>query len=180
MEKLAFLSSDVEQARQGDHVGKEERYDRSDEYIRILRRAWHETRPWDHDGRFYQFENFVAGFRPVNGTIPVSVGGSSDAAYRVGGALGDIFGLWGEPLRETREQMDRVAAQARLAGRPAGPRTWVTFRPIVAKTDELAWEKVPAPSDTSDAPLQRVTGVLSANAGSGVKQANPAGACAAY
>jgi alkanesulfonate monooxygenase len=133
--------SDVEQARQGDYVGKEERYVRSDEYIRILRRAWNETRPWDHDGRFYQFEGFVAGFQPVNGTIPVSVGGSSDAAYRVGGTLGDIFGLWGEPLAETREQMDRVAAQARLAGRSDVPRTWVTFRPIVAETDELAWDK---------------------------------------
>jgi len=33
--------------------------------------------PGNHDGRFYKFENFVAGFRPVNGTIPVSVGGSS-------------------------------------------------------------------------------------------------------
>jgi len=133
--------SDAEQARQGDYVGKDARYARSDEYIRILRRAWHETKPWDHDGEFYRFENFVAGYPPVNGTIPVSVGGSSDEAYRVGGALGDIFGLWGEPLRETREQMERVAAQARLAGRADVPRTWVTFRPIVAETDELAWEK---------------------------------------
>jgi alkanesulfonate monooxygenase len=86
----------------------------------------------------------VAGFRPAGGTIPVSIGGSSDEAYRVGGALGDIFGLWGEPLAETREQMDRVAAQARLAGRTDVPRTWVTFRPIVAETDELAWEKAHA------------------------------------
>jgi alkanesulfonate monooxygenase len=133
--------SDAEQARQGDYVAKDDRYARSDEYVRILRRAWQQTQPWDHDGRFYRFENFVAGFRPVNGTIPVSIGGSSDEAYRVGGALGDIFGLWGEPLAETREQMDRVAEQARLAGRADVPRTWVTFRPIVAETDELAWEK---------------------------------------
>ena len=133
--------SDAEQARQGDYVPKDDRYARSEEYVRILRRAWQETQPWDHDGRFYRFENFVAGFRPVNGTIPVSIGGSSDEAYRVGGALGDIFGLWGEPLAETREQMDRVAAQARLAGRTDVPRTWVTFRPIIAKNDKLAWEK---------------------------------------
>ena len=136
--------SDAEQARQGDYVPKDDRYARSEEYVRILRRAWQETQPWDHDGRFYRFENFVAGFRPAGGTIPVSIGGSSDEAYRVGGALGDIFGLWGEPLAETREQMDRVAAQAKLAGRTDVPRTWVTFRPIVAETDELAWEKAHA------------------------------------
>jgi len=133
--------SDTEQARQGDYINKDERYARSEEYVQIMRRAWTETSPWDHHGPFYRFENFVAGYRPVNGTIPVSIGGSSSEAYRVGGALGDIFGLWGEPLAETREQMDRVAEQARLAGRPDVPRTWVTFRPIVAATDDLAWEK---------------------------------------
>jgi len=133
--------SDAEQARQGDYVTKDERYARSEEYVTIMRRAWTETSPWDHHGPFYKFENFVAGYRPVNGTIPVSIGGSSSEAYRVGGALGDIFGLWGEPLAETREQMDRVAEQARRAGREDVPRTWVTFRPIVAATDDLAWEK---------------------------------------
>jgi alkanesulfonate monooxygenase len=138
-----FISggSDAEQARQGDYLTKDERYARTEEYIKILRRAWTDTTPWSHEGQFYRFENFVAGYRPVNGTIPVSVGGSSDAAYRIGGALGDIFGLWGEPLKETSEQIARVAEQARLAGRTDAPRTWVTFRPIVAPTDELAWEK---------------------------------------
>ncbi len=94
-----------------------------------------------HQEAASRFENFVAGYRPVDGTIPVSIGGSSSEAYRVGGALGDIFGLWGEPLKETREQMDRVAEQARQAGRSDVPRTWVTFRPIVAATDDLAWDK---------------------------------------
>jgi alkanesulfonate monooxygenase len=136
--------SDQEQARQGDHTTKDERYARSEEYVQIMRRAWTETTPFDHAGRFYQFENFAAGFRPYNGTIPVSIGGSSDEAYRVGGALGDIFGLWGEPLADTQQQIDRVAAAARAAGRTDTPRTWVTFRPIVAATDALAWEKAAA------------------------------------
>jgi len=133
--------SDVEQARQGDYITKDERYARTEEYVTIMRQAWTQTSPWDHHGPFYTFENFVAGYRPVAGTIPVSIGGSSSEAYRVGGALGDIFGLWGEPLAETREQMDRVAEQARLTGRDDVPRTWVTFRPIEAATDDLAWEK---------------------------------------
>jgi len=34
-----------------------------------------------------------------------------------------------------------VAEAARAAGRTDTPRTWVTFRPIVAATEELAWEK---------------------------------------
>ncbi len=133
--------SDHEQAREGDRLNKTERYARQEEYIRILRRVWTETEPFDHAGTYYSFEDFVSRVRPVNGTIPVSVGGSSDEAYRVGGALGDIFGLWGEPLAETRQQIERFSAQARLAGRTDVPRTWVTFRPIVAATEELAWDK---------------------------------------
>lgn len=78
---------------------------------------------------------------PVNGTIPVSVGGSSEEAYRIGGSLADIFGLWGEPLKETKEQIDKIYHAAALAGRTDRPRIWVTFRPILAETDELAWAK---------------------------------------
>jgi alkanesulfonate monooxygenase len=134
--------SDAEQARQGDFATKDERYDRSEEYVEILQRSWTEREPWSHEGRYYRFTDFGPGFPTYSGgAIPVSVGGSSAAAYRVGGRLGDIFGLWGEPLAETREQIERVAAEARAAGRTDVPRTWVTFRPIVAATDELAWEK---------------------------------------
>ncbi|MFO6451408.1 MULTISPECIES: LLM class flavin-dependent oxidoreductase [unclassified Aeromicrobium] len=131
----------AEQAREGDFLDKDERYDRAEEYIRILKRAWESPEPFDFEGRHYRFEGFSNAVRPVNGTIPVSVGGSSDAAYRVGGSLGDIFGLWGEPLKETKEQIDRVHAEAAAAGRTDRPRIWVTFRPIVAETDELAWQK---------------------------------------
>jgi alkanesulfonate monooxygenase len=147
--------SDQEQARQGDYISKDDRYARSEEYVTLMRRAWTETTPWDHDGRFYQFKNFVAGYRPVNGTIPVSIGGSSAEAYRVGGALGDIFGLWGEPLADTRQQMDRVAEQARRAGRTDVPRTWVTFRPIIAETDSWPGRRPAARSASSSRPISR-------------------------
>lgn len=130
----------AEQAREGDFLNKEERYERQAEYIRILRRVWASSEPFDHEGKFYQFEDFSSKVRPVR-PIPVSVGGSSEDAYRVGGELADIFGLWGEPLKETREQIDKVNAAAAAAGRTDRPRIWVTFRPIIAETDALAWEK---------------------------------------
>ncbi|MFT4305427.1 MAG: LLM class flavin-dependent oxidoreductase [Microbacterium sp.] len=138
-----FISggNDAEQAREGDYLTKQQRYARTEEYIRILRRAWESDEPFDWDGEHYRFTGYANGVRPVHGTIPVSVGGSSDEAYRVGGALGDIFGLWGEPLAETQEQIDRIHAAADAAGRADRPRIWVTFRPIIAPTEELAWEK---------------------------------------
>jgi alkanesulfonate monooxygenase len=134
---------DKEQQREGDFLGKDERYARQEEYIKILRRAWASSEPFDWEGKYYQFKDYRHNVRPVNGTIPVSVGGSSAEAYRIGGELADIFGLWGEPLKETKEQIDRVYAASDAAGRAKAdrPKIWVTFRPILAETDELAWAK---------------------------------------
>jgi alkanesulfonate monooxygenase len=132
--------SDSEQHREGDYLSKDERYERSDEFIQILRKVWYEDGPISFDGKHYTFEDFQTDLKPVQEQIPVSVGGSSPEAYDVGGRLGDIFGLWGEPLKETAEQIATVNAIADAAGRPR-PRIWNSFRPIVAPTDELAWEK---------------------------------------
>ncbi|KAF4981261.1 hypothetical protein FZEAL_2887 [Fusarium zealandicum] len=133
--------SDAEQAREGDFLNKDQRYERQEEYIKILRRSWESAEPFDWEGKYYQFKDFSNQVRPTNGHIDISVGGSSDAAYRIGGALADIFGLWGEPLKETKEQIDRVYGEAEKAGRKDRPRIWVTFRPIIAETEELAWDK---------------------------------------
>jgi alkanesulfonate monooxygenase len=71
----------------------------------------------------------------------LSFGGSSPAAYRVGGAEADIYCLWGEPLASTAEQIESVKAAARAAGRDDVPKIQVAFRPIIAPTEEKAWEK---------------------------------------
>jgi alkanesulfonate monooxygenase len=133
--------SDAEQARQGDYLPKSRRYARTSEFIDLLRRAWHETGAFSHDGEFYRFDDFGPGFRPHGDTIPISIGGQSDEAFDIGGRKADVFSFWGEPLAEIRAQIERVNAIAQAAGRADRPRIWVTFRPIIAKTDELAWRK---------------------------------------
>lgn len=137
--------SDVEQYREGDSLDKDSRYGRLEEYIKILKRAWSSAEPFDWDGKYYQFKDFTNRVQPVGGpkAIQISVGGSSPEAYRIGGSLGDIFGLWGEPLKDTKDQIDKIYAEADKAGRSKDdrPRIWVTFRPITAETDDLAWAK---------------------------------------
>src|SRR4051794_30361191 len=132
--------SDTEQRREGDYTNKKQRYRRSEEFVNVLRRVWTEDGPISHEGEFYKFEDFQTDVKPLRGTVPISVGGSSKQAYDVGGRTGDVFGLWGEPLAETAEQIAAVNAVADAAGRPR-PRIWNSFRPIVAPTDALAWEK---------------------------------------
>jgi alkanesulfonate monooxygenase len=134
--------SDGEQRRDGDHLSKDERYDRTDEYLDVLVRAWTADGPFGYQGRYYQVEDSYADVRsPQQPRIPLYFGGSSAAAYRVGGKHADVYALWGEPLAETAEQIASVRAAAAAAGRDTAPRISVSFRPIVGATEELAWER---------------------------------------
>jgi alkanesulfonate monooxygenase len=134
--------SDHEQQREGDFLTKDQRYSRTREYIQIVKQAWTSREPFDHDGEHYRFADFVSDTFPVQQPRPaVSFGGSSPAAYAAGGAEADIYCLWGEPLAQTAEQIESVKAAALAAGRTDVPRIQVAFRPIIAATEELAWEK---------------------------------------
>ncbi|GHF01595.1 LLM class flavin-dependent oxidoreductase [Streptomyces fumanus] len=134
--------NDHEQGREGDTLTKDERYARTGEYIRIVKKIWTNHEPFDHEGEHYRFHDFVSDVFPVQQPRPgVSFGGSSPAAYAVGGAEADIYCLWGEPLAKTAEQIESVKAAAKAAGRTDVPRIQVAFRPIIAPTEELAWEK---------------------------------------
>ncbi|MER5809006.1 LLM class flavin-dependent oxidoreductase [Streptomyces sp. NPDC002033] len=134
--------NDHEQGREGDTLTKDERYARTREYIRIVKKIWTTREPFDHEGEHYRFHDFVSDVFPVQQPRPdVSFGGSSPAAYAAGGAEADVYCLWGEPLAETARQIEEVRAAARAAGRTDAPRIQVAFRPIIAPTEELAWEK---------------------------------------
>ncbi|GAA3036451.1 LLM class flavin-dependent oxidoreductase [Kitasatospora sp. NPDC127116] len=134
--------NDHEQQREGDFLTKDQRYERTREYIGIVKKAWTSREPFDHEGPHYRFDDFVSDVFPVQQPRPgVSFGGSSDAAYAAGGAEADVYCLWGEPLARTAEQIERVKEAARAAGRTDVPRIQVAFRPIIAPTEELAWEK---------------------------------------
>ncbi|MFJ4030406.1 LLM class flavin-dependent oxidoreductase [Streptomyces griseoluteus] len=134
--------NDHEQRREGDTLTKDERYARTREYIGIVKKIWTTHEAFDHEGEHYRFHDFVSDVFPVQQPRPgVSFGGSSAAAYAAGGAEADIYCLWGEPLAETAAQIEKVKAAAREAGRTEVPRIQVAFRPIIAPTEELAWEK---------------------------------------
>jgi alkanesulfonate monooxygenase len=140
---------DTEQRRDGDYLGKDERYARTDEYLGILRRAWTSGEPFSHEGTHYRFEDYRSDVLPVRESgIPLFFGGSSEAAYRVGGRHADTFALWGEPLAETAEQIASVRAAAQAAGRTEAPGISVSFRPILGPTEELAWERAHRILDT--------------------------------
>jgi alkanesulfonate monooxygenase len=162
-------STDAEQRREGDYLPHDERYDRTDEYLQILRTAWDSRGPHDFEGRYYRFEGATPQVFPYQDRhLELFFGGSSPAAYAVGAKRADTYMLWGEPLKETGEQIATVAARAAEAGRAQRPRISVSFRPILGATDEAAWERAHGILDT-------INGVVGAQFKQKVGQMHPQG-----
>ena len=137
-----FISggSDVEQRRDGDYLSHDERYARTDEYLQILRRVWTESEPFDHEGRYYRFEQAFSEVKPKQTPyVPIYFGGASAPAIEVAGKHADVYALWGESKEQVHEQVTRVRAEAAKHGRNV--RFSVSFRPILAATEKAAWER---------------------------------------
>jgi alkanesulfonate monooxygenase len=132
--------SNSEQRRDGDWLDHDERYARSDAFLEVVRRTWASEEPFDITNDFYRAEQARSAIRPQQQPhIPIWFGGSSDAALRVAGRHADVFALWGESLDQTRDTIQRVREEAAKEGRQ--PRFSVSFRPIIADTEEAAWAK---------------------------------------
>jgi alkanesulfonate monooxygenase len=131
---------DVDQLRDGDTLPKDERYARTDEYLHILKRIWTETGPVDHAGKYYRFVGGSTAMRCVQQPrIPIYFGGASDAAIEVAGRHADVYALWGETHEQVRELTTRVRAAAAQHGREV--RFSLSFRPILAPTEDAAWAR---------------------------------------
>ncbi len=132
--------SDAEQQRDGDWLDHDTRYRRTDEYLEIVRRVWTSEAPFDFEGEFYRVRRAFSDVKPLQQPhVPVYFGGASGAACEVGARHSDVYALWGEPLAAVKERIDEVWAAASQYGRK--PRISVSFRPILAQTEDAAWER---------------------------------------
>jgi len=141
-----FISggSDDEQKRDGDYLSHDQRYERTDEYLAILRRLWTSDRPFDHEGKHYRFQAGYSEVKPLQKLqekphVPIYFGGASDAAIPVAGKHADVYALWGESLEQVAELTTRVRNEAAKHGRSV--RFSVSFRPILAATEDAAWAR---------------------------------------
>ena len=133
---------DEEQRRDGDYLDKEARYERSGEYLDIVKRIWTSDKPFDHQGEHYRFEGGFSAIKPAQKPhLPIYFGGSSEAAIRTAGRYADVFALWGESLAGVKETIARVRAAAAQYGRADHIRFSLSLRPIIAETEQEAWTK---------------------------------------
>ena len=146
--------NDGEQRKDGDYLDHDQRYARTDEFLDVLRKVWTEDKPFDHEGRYYKAQNAFSAIKPLQQPhLPVYFGGSSAAALQVAGKHADVFALWGESLEQTRETIAAVRAEAARHGREI--EFSVSFRPIIAATEEAAWAKAESILGTARQRIER-------------------------
>ena len=134
---------DAEQRQDGDFLGKDDRYARTDEYLGVMKREWTSEQPFDHKGRFYEVAGAFSAVRSVRYPhIPIYFGGASEVALTVAAKHADVYALWGETHAQVRDLIGKVSGLARAYGRT--PRFSLSMRPILAETEEKAWARAEA------------------------------------
>jgi probable F420-dependent oxidoreductase len=63
---------------------------RTEEYADVMRELW-KADGVSYDGEFINFENISSNPKPTNGSVPIHIGGHSEAAAKRAGRMGDGF-----------------------------------------------------------------------------------------
>lgn len=133
--------SDPEQQRDGDFLGKAERYARTKEFLDIVKLSWYSNQPFQYQGQYYHVKDGFSEIKPAQTHLPVYFGGSSQEALNVAAEHADVFALWGEPLAEASDLIEKIQSNTGLFSRQNPLEYNISFRPIIAETEKLAWEK---------------------------------------
>ncbi|MGV9720415.1 LLM class flavin-dependent oxidoreductase [Nocardia beijingensis] len=138
-----------------------ERYARTEEFLRLVRRLWTEENV-TYRGDYYQVTDSTALPRIVargeRRHPKLYFGGASEAAERVAAAEADVQLFWGEPLSGVRERIERLRALSEELGREHAPLEFgLRVTTFVRDTTEQAWAeaeaKVAAMADDHHAPV---------------------------
>ncbi len=106
----------------------ERRGKRADEYVAAMRALWREDGA-SFSGEFVNFQRVSCNPKPVAGSVPIIVGGHSEAAARRAGRLGDGFFPSIGAQVDTMPLLDVVRRAAEAAGRDPGAVEMITGCP---------------------------------------------------
>ncbi|CCW10606.1 LLM class flavin-dependent oxidoreductase (plasmid) [Rhodococcus aetherivorans] len=142
--RINIISGKDDLAAYGDtEIEQPERYARTREFMRLVRKLWTEEKV-TYRGRYYGVENstVVPRIRPREGRLHPKLyfGGASDAAERVAAAEADVQLFWGEPLDDIRERIERLKALEKEVGREHAPLEFgLRVTTFVRDTTDEAW-----------------------------------------
>lgn len=95
----------------------DERYRRSEEFIRTLRGVWSED-SFTFNGDFYRFRDYSLKPKPLNPLPEIFQGGSSRAARDMATRVSDWYFTNGNTLEGIKKQIDDIKAKAAQTGHP--------------------------------------------------------------
>ncbi len=127
----------VELAGDGIHLGHDERYALTDEFLEVWRQLLSGEKV-NFAGRHLDIQDGFNAFPPVQQPYPpLYFGGSSDAAQDVAARHVDVYLTWGEPPEQVAEKIAAVRARATAQGRAL--RFGIRLHVIVRETESEAW-----------------------------------------
>lgn len=127
----------LEQKGDGIYLDHRQRYELTDEYLRIWRRVA-AGESVDFEGRHLRVEDAKVLYPSVQRPHPpLWFGGSSDEAIELAGEQLDVYLTWGESPAAVAEKIARVRAAAARHGRTV--RFGIRLHVIVRETSEAAW-----------------------------------------
>ncbi len=142
--RVNIVSGQDNLAAYGDSEGDQaQRYARTREFMRLIRRLWTEEAV-DFEGEYFR----VAGStvqpriqaRGERRHPKLYFGGASPAAERVSATESDVQLFWGEPLDQIAERIDRLKGLSRDLGRDLPPLEFgLRITTLVRDTTEQAW-----------------------------------------
>lgn len=109
----------AEEAKQygGDFTEHDERYDRTAEFIEILKGLWTEE-TFSYDGQFYKIENTKLSPKPIQRPKPILyAGGESEKGKQIISSLCDAYVIHGHTVEEAKIKIDDMRSRRQEAGR---------------------------------------------------------------
>ncbi|WP_295470186.1 FMNH2-dependent alkanesulfonate monooxygenase [uncultured Pseudomonas sp.] len=122
----------------GVHLSHSERYEVTDEFLRIWRRVL-QGEAVDLKGKHLHVENAKALYPPLQKPYPpLYFGGSSEAAHDLAAEQVDVYLTWGEPPAAVAAKLADVRERAARNGRTV--KFGIRLHVIVRETSEQAWD----------------------------------------
>jgi alkanesulfonate monooxygenase len=127
--------SSGEQRGFGDFLDHDARYERTAEFLHVVRGAWRGP-GFNFQGKYYQVEQGGL-VEPLTETPTIYFGGASPAAVRVAAEHADVYLTWGETPDMVRQRISSVRAEAEKFGRSL--RFGIRLHVITRDTEGEAW-----------------------------------------
>ncbi len=142
--RINIVSGQDDLAAYGDSEGDQaQRYGRTREFMRLVRRLWTE------ENVTFQGEHFQVAGSTVSPRLEARgdrrhpklyFGGASEAAERVSATESDVQLFWGEPLEGVAERIDRLKTLSKQLDRDLPPLEFgLRITTLVRDTTEQAW-----------------------------------------